>query len=49
MLADFDVLREAGGPMRSVVKEFQGIRALKELKIAFTGDAILSGVEVERE
>ncbi|HEX7901291.1 MAG TPA: PQQ-binding-like beta-propeller repeat protein [Planctomycetota bacterium] len=49
VLKDFDVLREAGGPMRSVVKEFRGIQAAKDLKIAFTGDAILSGVEVERE
>jgi hypothetical protein len=29
------------------VKEFTGILAAKELKIAFTGDAILSGLEVE--
>ena len=46
VLKDFDVLREAGGPMRSVVKEFQ-VPAGKELKIAFTGEAILSGLEVE--
>ena len=27
MLTDFDIAREAGGPMRSVIKEFTGIQA----------------------
>lgn len=49
VLKDFDILREAGGPLRSVVKEFKGVSAAKELKIAFTGEAILSGVEIEAE
>jgi outer membrane protein assembly factor BamB len=52
VLADFDVAKEAGGPRRAVVKEFEGVKAKKELKIAFAprkGAPVLCGVEVVEE
>ncbi len=49
VLKDLDVAREAGGPLRSLVKEFAGVEAAKELRIDFSGDAVLSGVEVVSE
>lgn len=56
VLRDFDVVREAGGPLRAVVKEFVGIQAGRDLTVKFTPaawaevtDAILSGVEVVEE
>jgi glutathione synthetase len=49
VLKGFDVAREAGGPLRSVVKEFKGVEAAKELRLEFTGDAVLSGGEVIAE
>jgi hypothetical protein len=50
VLKDFDVAAEAGGPRRSVLKEFKGVKAGRELKVAFSSagksPAILSGLEV---
>jgi outer membrane protein assembly factor BamB len=47
VLKDFDVAREAGGGWTSLVKEFKGVRAGKELKLEFKGAApVLCGVEV---
>ena len=53
VLDDFDVVREAGGPHRAVVKEVRGVRVNDELRLSFhpTGKrpAILCGVEVVAE
>jgi hypothetical protein len=56
VLRNFDVVREADGPLRAVVKEFEGVRAGRELTITFTPapwaeipSAILNGVEVIEE
>jgi hypothetical protein len=49
VLKDVDLLREAGGPLRSWVKEFKGVEAAKELRIGFSGGAVLSGLEVVEE
>ncbi len=49
VLADFDIVAEAGGPNRSVVKEFERVRAGDELKIVFTpkaGEPVISGIEL---
>ncbi len=52
VLSEFDVAREAGGPYRSVVREFPGVEASGELTISLTpkrGETLLSGVEVVAE
>ncbi len=52
VLKDFDVVADAGKPLRAVIKEFRGIRAGKELKIdlrASRGKSVLSGVEILAE
>ena len=49
VLEKFDVAREAGGRMKSLVKEFKSVRVNGELKISFTarqGRPLLSGIEV---
>ncbi len=49
ILTDFDVAKEAGGPMRGIVKEFKRIGVKRELVITLTGrkgEPILSGVEL---
>ncbi len=50
VLKEFDVAAEAGGPRRSVIKEFKGVRAGKELKVSFTpvrkSMPILCGLEI---
>jgi outer membrane protein assembly factor BamB len=33
---DFDIIREAGGPQRALVKEFAGIKVTKDLTVSFT-------------
>ena len=53
-LQGFDVVREAGGPRRGVVKEFRGVRVRGELTVTLTPAAggrepVLSGVEVRAE
>jgi len=53
-LKDFDVVREAGGPGRVVVKELRGVRAAGTLKIALVSPdgrraPIICGVEIVRE
>jgi outer membrane protein assembly factor BamB len=49
VLKDFDIAREAGGAWKSLVKEFKGVKAGKELKIEFKASAgappLLCGVE----
>ena len=52
VLRDFDIVKEAGGPLRSVVKEFWGIKATKELRLTLTasaGEPVLCGVEIVAE
>jgi outer membrane protein assembly factor BamB len=48
-IRDMDVVSEAGGARRILVKEFRGIKADRDVTIAFTpktGQALVSGVEV---
>lgn len=52
VLAGIDVAKAAGGPDRAVVKEFKGIRAGDELKVAFTpaaGEPVICGIEIVAE
>ena len=53
VLHQLDVVAEAGGPHRSVVKEFMGVRVADELAITFTPStqrrSILCGVEIVAE
>ncbi len=55
VLHDFDVAREAGGPGRGLVKEFKGVKVVKDLLVTLTptGPAehgpVLCGVEVVQE
>jgi hypothetical protein len=52
VLKDFDVVKEAGGPMRGVVKEFRGVRVKKDLTVTLSPSAgvpVLCGVEVMAE
>ena len=50
VLKDFDIAAEAGGPRRSLVKEFKGVKAGKELKVSFASarksPPVLCGIEV---
>ena len=49
VLRDFDIVREAGGPRRAVVKEFKGIEVDGDLMIDFTatvGKTLLCGIEI---
>ena len=52
VLPEFDVVKEAGGRMRSVVREFRGVASDGELKVELTarkGTTILSGIEIVSE
>jgi outer membrane protein assembly factor BamB len=52
VLKDFDVVKEAGGPLRGVVKEFRGVRVKKDLTVTLSPSAgvpVLGGVEVTAE
>lgn len=55
VLKDFDVVQEAGGRNRAVVKEFAGVRASRQLKVSFaprsTGGLppVLCGIEIVAE
>jgi hypothetical protein len=52
VLKDLDVLAEAGGPRRTVVKEFTGIEAKDALLLDFTAKAgrpLICGVEIVAE
>ncbi len=53
VLSAFDVVREAGGPRRSLVKEIRGVAVTGDLRIelkqAGTLPAMLSGVEIVAE
>jgi outer membrane protein assembly factor BamB len=52
---DFDIAKEAGGSWRGIVKEFRGVKVVKELTVTLTprGDGrhepVLSGIEVREE
>ena len=49
VLKDFDVAREAGGPLRSVVKEFRGMKVKDVLTMTLTASkeaTVISGIEV---
>ncbi|MBA4386466.1 MAG: hypothetical protein C0404_00710 [Verrucomicrobia bacterium] len=48
VLTDFDVIQQAGGADRAVIREFSGITALDRMTLELvpkTGDPIISGVE----
>ena len=56
VLRGFDILKEAGGRNRSLVREFRGVRVAKELVVTFTADtgakypaSLLNGIEVMEE
>ena len=52
VLKDFDIVAEAGGPRRAVVKEFKGIPVAGDLAVsmkAAKGKTLLCGIEVMRE
>ncbi len=58
VLKDFDVVAEAGGHRRALVKEFRGVEASRNLEFTFTTQAgkktqssapILNGLEIEEE
>ena len=56
VLNDFDVVEETGGPNRAVVREFTGIRAGRDLKVAFEPSAhsplkaaLICGIEIVEE
>jgi len=54
VLRDFEVCKEAGGAMRGVVREFKGVKVVRELVIGLAAreggqGAVLSGVEVVGE
>ncbi len=53
VLADFDILREAGKSNRALVKEFRGIEVAEDLEIEFIPRTekkpIISGIEVVTE
>ena len=58
VLTDFDITKEAGGPNRTVVKEFRGIKASAELTVGLipktdaptaTNTPIISGIELLAE
>ncbi len=55
VLQDFDIVREAGGPLRSVVKEFKGVTVVKDLTVTLTATgssehgAVLCGIEAVEE
>jgi len=49
VLKDFDIVKEAGGSDRGLVREFREVKAKREIKVAFTPRAsvpILCGIEV---
>jgi len=56
VLRDFDIVAEAGAPLRGVVKEFKGVMVSKELTVKLTPSesarvsaAVLCGVEIVAE
>ena len=56
LLSDFDVVKEAGGANRAVVKEFKGIPVKDDLVLAFgpsqaasSGATLISGIEIRAE
>jgi len=52
VLGEFDMVREAGGPLREIVKEFVGVKVGSELVVTLTplrGEPVICGIEVIRE
>jgi Malectin domain len=53
LLRDFDIAKEAGGPWRGVVKEFKGVKVVKELMVTLTptgkNPPVLCGIEAVEE
>lgn len=52
VLKNFDIVREAGGPRRAVVREFRGVRVRGTLQLDFAataGTPLLCGLEVVAE
>jgi len=56
VLKDFDIVREAGGPHRAVVKEYTGVKVKKELTLTLDPsqstelrDTVICGIEVVDE
>lgn len=51
-LADLDIARQAPAPGKTIIREFQGVEAARELKITFAarqGQPVLSGLRLEVE
>ncbi|HXG11654.1 MAG TPA: PQQ-binding-like beta-propeller repeat protein, partial [Gemmataceae bacterium] len=52
VLKDFDIVKEAGGPNRALVKEFKGVKAANDLRVTLTptaGEPVLCGIEIVAE
>jgi outer membrane protein assembly factor BamB len=56
VLANLDIVKEAGGPNRTLVKEFKGVQVARDLTVTFTPSpsaanrvAIVCGIEVVAE
>ena len=52
VLQGFDIVKEAGGANRSLVKEFKGVRVGKEITLSFTarqGMPLLCGIDLQAE
>ena len=48
VLTDFDIVRAAGGPRRAIVRQFENVRAGRDLTVTLVpkvGDTLLCGVE----
>ncbi len=48
VLKNFDIAKEAGGPLREVVREFRGVHVTDQLTVSFkprSGEAILCGLQ----
>ena len=55
ILKKFDIVKEAGGPNRPVVKEFRGVKVTGALTLSFSAasfrhrDVVLCGMEIVEE
>ena len=55
VLEAFDIAKEAGGPNRSVIKEFKGIAVKDDLRVTLTpartaqAEPLLNGIEIIAE
>ncbi len=52
VLVDFDIVKEAGGPLRPIVREAKGVEAKAEVTLTFgprSGQPLVCGVELEAQ